>query len=127
VRVSWPSVNCRLRSQKSISLEKVFIKAPDRVLPTLIPHGSGVGLIALALLAGRREIAENRRFCTTLTQSRGRLCLRARKARALFTGCPATMSSTKCSPSMDPEAFAELLSQCWPAEREFASRAGHGR
>lgn len=76
-RVAAPSGTLPVNAGQMRSLSDVFRKAPD-------PRGSNaryrigpvLTLIAMALLAGRREIAEIARFATTLTQpQRRRLAL----------------------------------------------------
>jgi hypothetical protein len=57
------------------SLLDVFRRAPDpRDKSTRYRIGPVLTLIALALMAGRREIAEMARFATTLTQPLRRPC-----------------------------------------------------
>jgi DDE_Tnp_1-associated len=67
-------------------------------------------LIALALLAGRREIAEIARFATTLTQRQRRnLWLPRKKGTKAFYEVPGYSVFYEVLRRMDPEAFAILL------------------
>jgi hypothetical protein len=76
-------------------------------------------IIALALLAGRREIAQIARFATTLTQpQRRRLGLPRKKGTRAFYQVPGYDVFYQMLSRMDPEQFAKLLSD-W-----LASRAG---
>ena len=73
----------------------------------------------MALLAGRREIAEIARFATTLTQpQRRRLSLPLKKGSRGFYKVPGYDVFYQVLTRMDPEAFAALLSS-W-----LRSRAG---
>ncbi len=74
-------------------------------------------LIALALLAGRREIAEIARFATTLTQRQRRnLWLPRKKGTQAFHEVPGYSVFYEVLRRMDPEAFATLLNG-WPQSR----------
>jgi hypothetical protein len=94
------------------SLRELFRQAPDprdsnthyRIAPVLT-------LIAMALLAGRREIAEITRFATTLTppQRRG-LGLPRKKGTRAFYSVPGYGVFYEVLTRMDPEPFATLLS-----------------
>jgi hypothetical protein len=73
----------------------------------------------MALLAGRREIAEIARFATTLTQAqRRRLALPRKKGTRHFYKVPGYGVFYQVLTRMDPESFATLLSG-W-----LTSRAG---
>ena len=102
------------------SLLEVFRKAPDpRDSNTQYRTGPVLTLIAMALLAGRREIAEMARFAKTLTPAqRRRLGLPRKKGTRAFYKVPGYDVFYQMLTRMDPEAFATLLSQ-W-----LASRAG---
>ena len=115
-----PSGQLPLKEDQVASLREVFVKAPDprasntryRIAPVLV-------IIALALLAGRREIAEIARFATTLTQrQRRRLGLPRKKGTRAFYQVPGYDVFYQVLRRMDPEAFAKRLSQ-W-----LSSRAG---
>jgi hypothetical protein len=108
-----PSGQLPLKQPEVDSLREVFIKAPDpraantryRLAPVLV-------IIALALLAGRREIAEIARFATTLTPAqRRRLGLPRKKGTRAFYQVPGYDVFYQVLTRMDPQAFAERLSQ----------------
>lgn len=96
------------------SLLDVFRRAPDpRDNNTRYRIGPVLTLIALALLAGRREIAEIARFATTLTQpQRRRLNLPLKKGAKRFYQVPGYDVFYQVLTRLDPEAFAALLT-CW--------------
>jgi hypothetical protein len=74
-------------------------------------------IVALALLAGRREIAEIARFATTLTQAqRRRLGLPRKKGTRAFYQVPGYDVFYQVLTRMDPQAFAQRLSQ-WLLDR----------
>lgn len=93
------------------SLLDVFRQAPDpREDNTHYRIGPVLTLIALALLAGRREIAEIARFATTLTQpQRRRLGLPLKKGTRRFYQVPGYGVFYQVLTRLDPEAFAPLL------------------
>jgi hypothetical protein len=71
----------------------------------------------MALLAGRREIAEIARFATTLTQKqRHLLSLPRKKGRTAFWEVPGYSVFYQVLTRMDPEKFATLL-HGWLRER----------
>jgi len=116
--VVTPAGQLPLKQPEINSLREVFIKAPDpraantryRVAPVLV-------IVALALLAGRREIAEIARFATTLTQAqRRRLGLPRKKGTRAFYQVPGYDVFYQVLTRMDPQGFAERLSQ-WLLER----------
>lgn len=102
------------------SLLDVFRRAPDpRDSNTQYRTGPVLTLIAMALLAGRREIAEIARFAKTLTpRQRRRLGLPRKKGTRAFYKVPGYDVFYQMLTRMDPEAFAQLLTQ-W-----LTSRAG---
>jgi hypothetical protein len=93
------------------SLLDVFRRAPDpRDTNTRYRIGPVLTLIALALLAGRREIAQIARFATTLTQpQRRRLNLPLKKGAQRFYQVPGYDVFYQVLTRMDPEAFATRL------------------
>lgn len=116
--VATPSGQLPIKESEVDSLKEVFVKAPDprgsntryRTAPVLV-------IIALALLAGRREIAEIARFATTLTQpQRRRLGLPRKKATRAFYQVPGYDVFYQVLTRMDPEQFAKRLSQ-WLSAR----------
>jgi hypothetical protein len=100
------------------SLCDVFRKAPDpRDSNTQYRTGPVLTLIAMALLAGRREIAEIARFATTLTHpQRRRLGLPLKKGTRGFYKVPGYDVFYQVLTRMDPEAFARILND-WLARR----------
>ena len=110
--VAGPSGVLPVRQEQMDSLREVFRKAPDprdsntqyRISPVLT-------LVAMALLAGRREIAEIARFATTLTHpQRRRLGLPLKRGTRAFCKVPGYSVFYQMLTRMDPEAFARLLS-----------------
>jgi hypothetical protein len=108
-----PSGTLPLKAEQLDSLLNTFRKAPDpRDSNTRYRIGPVLALIAMALLAGRREIAEMARFATTLTQSqRRRLGLPLKKKTRAFREVPGYGVFYQVLSRMDPEAFATLLNQ----------------
>lgn len=102
------------------SLLDVFRQAPDpRDSNTRYRIGPVLTIMAMALLAGRREIAEITRFATTLRQpQRRRLGLPRKKGTRAFHEAPGYGVFYQVLTRMDPAAFATLLSD-W-----LQSRAG---
>lgn len=115
-----PSGTLPVNAEQLGSLLDVFRRAPDpRDSNTRYRIGPVLTLIAMALLAGRREIAEIARFATTLTQpQRRRLCLPLRKGTRAFYEVPGYGVFYQVLTRMDPESFATLLN------RWLQSRAG---
>jgi Druantia protein DruA/DDE_Tnp_1-associated len=106
-----PSGTLPVKSEQMDSLLDVFRRAPDpRDKHTRYRIGPVLTLIALALLAGRREIAEIARFATTLTQpQRRRLNLPLKKGTKRFHQVPGYDVFYQVLTRMDPEAFATRL------------------
>jgi hypothetical protein len=94
--------------------------APDPRDPnTQYRIGPVLTLVAMALLAGRREIAEIARFATTLTHpQRRRLRLPRKRGTRAFYKVPGYAVFYQVLTRMDPEPFATLLTT-W-----LQSRAG---
>ena len=115
-----PSGTLPVNAEQLGSLLDVFRQAPDpRDTNTRYRISPVLTLIAMALLAGRREIAEIARFATTLTQGqRRRLCLPLKKGTRAFHEVPGYGVFYQVLTRMDPEAFATLLN------RWLQSRAG---
>ncbi len=118
--VAGPSGVLPVQAEQMDSLLEVFRKAPDpRDTNTRYRTGPVLTLIAMALLAGRRDIAEIARFAKTLTHpQRRRLGLPLKKGTKAFYQVPGYSVFYQLLTRMDPEAFAQLLSQ-W-----LLSRAG---
>ena len=102
-----------VNAQEADSLLKVFRKAPEpRASNTRFRIGPVLTLIALALLAGRRDIAEIARFATRLTPAqRRRLGLPRKRPTRAFYQVPGYGVFYQVLTRMDPEAFATLLNQ----------------
>jgi hypothetical protein len=106
-----PSGTLPVKSEQLGSLLAVFRRAPDpRDRNTRYRIGPVLTLLALALLAGRREIAEIARFATTLTPSqRRRLNLPRKPGTQRFYQVPGYDVFYQVLTRMDPEAFATRL------------------
>ncbi len=115
-----PTGTLPLKSQQVGSLLEVFRRAPDpRASNTRYRTYSVLTMIAMALLAGRREIAEIARFATTLSQAQRRqLGFRRKQGTKAFWQVPSYSVFYQVLTRMDPEGFAKVLSQ-W-----LQSRAG---
>jgi hypothetical protein len=100
------------------SLAETLRRAPDpRAKNTRFRIGPVLTLIALALLAGRRDIAEIARFAQSLKPPRRRaLGLPLKKGRRAFYEVPGYGVFYQVLTRMDPEPFAALLCG-WLAER----------
>jgi len=109
--VAAPSGTLPIKAGQLDSLLDVFRQAPDpREANTRYRIGPVLALVAMALLAGRREIAEIARFATTLTQAqRRRLGLPLKKGTRAFYEVPAYGVFYQVLTRMEPEAFATGL------------------
>ena len=109
--IAPPSGVLPVKHEEMDSLRELFCKAPDpRQRNTRFRTGAVLTLVAMALLAGRREIAEIARFATSLTQvQRRRLGLPVKKATRRFYQVPSYSVFYQVLTRMDPEAFARLL------------------
>jgi hypothetical protein len=114
-----PSGTLPVKTEQLDSLLNVFRQAPDpRDDNTRYRIGPVLTLIALALLAGRREIAEIARFATTLTPPQRRRLNLPRKKGTRFYQVPGYGVFYQVLTRMEPEAFATRLND-W-----LQSRAG---
>ena len=115
-----PSGTLPVNAEQLGSLLDVFRKGPDpRDSNTRYRIGPVLTIIAMALLAGRREIAEIARFATTLSPpQRRRLGLPLKKGTRAFYEVPGYGVFYQVLTRMDPEAFATRLND-W-----LQSRAG---
>jgi hypothetical protein len=106
-----PSGTLPINAEQLGSLLDVFRRAPDpRDSNTRYRIGPVLTLIAMALLAGRREIAEIARFATTLTPpQRRRLGLPRKKGTRAFYEVPGYGVFYQVLTRMDAQAFANLL------------------
>jgi Domain of unknown function (DUF4338)/DDE_Tnp_1-associated len=109
-----------INAEQMNSLLDVFRKAPDpRATNTHYRIGPVLTLVAMALLAGRRDISEIARFAKTLTPAqRRRLGLPRKRGTRAFYQVPGYGVFYEVLSRMDPEAFASRLNQ-W-----LQSRAG---
>jgi|HubBroStandDraft_6_1064221.scaffolds.fasta_scaffold161813_2 hypothetical protein len=116
--VTGPSGQLPLSPEQMDSLEEVLRRAPDpRESNNRYRIGPVLTLIALAVLAGRREIAEIARFAQTLTPAqRCRLGLPIKKGTRRFYQVPGYGVFYQVLTRMDPEPFAALLS-AWLTQR----------
>lgn len=110
--IAAPTGTLPLKAEEVDSLMQVFRKAPDPRASNTVYRTYGVlTVIAMALLAGRREIAEIARFATTLSQpQRRRLGFPRKKGTKAFWQVPSYSVFYQVLTRMDPEAFAEVLS-----------------
>lgn len=111
--VAAPSGTLPVNAGQLGSLLDVFRQAPDpRDANTRYRIGPVLTLMAMALLAGRREIAEIARFATTLAQpQRRRLGLPLKKGTRAFYEVPGYGVFYQVLTRMDPEAFAMRLNE----------------
>lgn len=109
-----------IKAKEMSSLLEVLRRAPDpRDSNTRYRIGPVLTVIAMALLAGRREIAEIARFATSLTQAQRRqLWLPRKKGTRAFYSVPGYGVFYEVLTRMDPEGLAALLTD-W-----LQSRAG---
>lgn len=106
-----PAGQLPLKAAQLDSLRQVLGQAPDpRDTNTQYRIGPVLSLIALALLAGRRDIAEIARFATRLTQGQRRRLSLPLKKGTRFHKVPGYSVFYNVLTRMDPEAFARLLS-----------------
>lgn len=106
-----PSGTLPVRAEQVDSLRKVFVHAPDpRGRNSRFRGFAVLTIIALALLAGRRDIAEIARFARTLSQAqRRRLGLPRKRGTKAFWQVPSYSVFYQVLRRMDPEAFAKTL------------------
>lgn len=106
-----PSGVLPVNQPQVLSLLELFARAPDpRAKNTRFRIGAVLSVIAMAMLAGRRDISEIARFATTLTQPQRRLLGLPRKpARRAFYQVPTYSVFYQVLTRMDSEAFAGLL------------------
>jgi len=109
--VAPPAGLLPLKLAEMDSLAQTMRHAPDpRDTNTQYHIGPVLTLVAMALLAGRREIAEIVRFATTLTQTqRRRLRLPRKRGTRAFYKVPGYDVFYQVLTRMDPEVFATLL------------------
>lgn len=110
--IAAPTGTLPVKAEQLDSLMDVFRKAPDpRASNTVYRTYAVLTVIAMALLAGRREIAEIARFATSMSQpQRRRLGFPRKKGTKAFWQVPSYSVFYQVLTRMDPEAFAQLLS-----------------
>jgi hypothetical protein len=109
--IAAPTGTLPVKAQQLDSLMDVLRKAPDpRASNTVYRTYAVLTVIAMALLAGRREIAEIARFATSLSQpQRRRLGFPRKKGTKAFWQVPSYSVFYQVLTRMDPEAFAKIL------------------
>lgn len=100
-----------LHQKQMLSLRETLRQAPDpRSKNIRFRTGPVLTIVAMALLAGRREIAEIARFAHTLRQPQRRhLGLPRKKGTKAFYQVPGYSVFYQLLTRMDPEAFAQTL------------------
>jgi hypothetical protein len=112
-----PSGTVPVNAEQLDSLLDVFRQTPDpRDDNTRYRIGPVLTLIALALLAGRREVAEIARFATTLKQAQRRRLNLPLKKGTRFYQVPGYGVFYQVLTRLDPEAFATRLN-AWLQQR----------
>lgn len=116
--IAAPSGTLPIKAEQLDSLMEVFRRAPDpRASNSVYRTYSVLTVIAMAILAGRREVAEIARFATSLSQpQRRRLGFPRKKGTKAFWQVPSYSVFYQVLTRMDPEAFATLLTG-WLQER----------
>ena len=111
--IAPPSGVLPVDQSQLLSLFEVLQRAPDpRAKNTRFRIGAVLTLVALALLAGRRDIAEIARFAQTLHPRQRRLLgLPRREGTQAFYEVPAYGVFYQVLTRLDNEAFATLLSE----------------
>jgi len=106
-----PTGTLPLNDEQVGSLFEVFRHGPDpRGANTRFRTGPVLTLTAMALLAGRRDVAEIARFANTLRQpQRRRLGLPLKKGTRAFYQVPSYSVFYQVLRRMDPERFASAL------------------
>jgi len=109
--VATPTGTLPINAEQLSSLLEVFRHGPDpRGANTRYRTGPVLTLSAMALLAGRRDIAEIARFATTLNHwQRRRLGLPLKKGTRAFYQVPSYSVFYQLLTRMDPERFASSL------------------
>jgi hypothetical protein len=110
-----------LSATQQSSLLELFCRAPDpRGSNTRFRIGPVLSVVAMALLAGCRQISEIARFATRLTpRQRAELRLPRKKGTKRFYEVPGYHVFYEVLTRMDPEAFARMLSD-WLAQQTGA-------
>jgi hypothetical protein len=110
-QIAPPSGVLPVRQPQMESLLELFRRAPDpRGKNTRMRIGPVLAICAMALLAGRRDIAEIHRFAQSLNQAQRRhLGLPRQKGTKAFWPVPSYSVFYQVLTRMDPEPFAALL------------------
>jgi hypothetical protein len=110
-QITPPSGVIPVRQPQMESLLELFRRAPDpRGKNTRLRIGPVLAICAMALLAGRRDIAEIHRFAQSLSQAQRRhLGLPRLKGTKAFWSVPSYSVFYQVLTRMDPESFATLL------------------
>lgn len=111
--IAPPSGVLPLVQPQMLSLFELLQRAPDpRAKNTRFRIGAVLTIVAMALLAGRRDIAEIVRFATTLMQKQRRLLgLPRRKGTHAFYQVPSYTVFYQVLTRLDATAFAALIDQ----------------
>jgi predicted transposase YbfD/YdcC len=109
--IAAPSGVIPVAQPQMLSLLEVLRKAPDpRGKNTRLRIGPVLTIVAMALMAGRRDIAEINRFAQTLSQAQRRhLCLPRKAGTKAFWQVPTYSVFYQVLTRLDSEAFAALL------------------
>ena len=109
--IAPPSGTLPLNDEQVGSLFEVLRRGPDpRGANTRFRTGPVLTLTAMALLAGRRDVAQIARFAQTLRQpQRRRLGLPLKKGTRAFYQVPSYSVFYQVLTRMDPEPFASVL------------------
>ena len=101
-----------LQEPQMLSLAKVFTRASDpRASNTHFRIGPVLTIVAMALLAGARDVAHIARFASRLTpRQRAQLALPIKAGTRRFYKVPAYNVFYRVLKRLDPETFAQLLS-----------------
>ena len=111
--IAPPSGVIPIAQPQMLSLLELLRRAPDpRGKNTRLRIGPVLAIVAMALLAGRRDISEIARFAQTLSQAQRRhLCLPKKKGAKAFWQVPTYSVFYQVLTRMDSEAFAKLLDE----------------
>ncbi len=109
--IAAPSGVIPIAQPQMLSLLELLRSAPDpRGKNTRLRIGPVLAIVAMALLAGRRDISEIARFAQTLSQAqRHHLGLPKKKGAKAFWQVPTYSVFYQVLTRMDSEAFARLL------------------
>jgi hypothetical protein len=111
--IAPPSGVIPIAQPQMLSLLEVLRRAPDpRGKNTRLRIGPVLAIVAMALLAGRRDISEIARFAQTLSQAQRRhLGLPRKKDAKAFWSVPTYSVFYQVLTRLDAEAFAKLLDE----------------